>query len=168
VRNSPIFWPVSAIFVMGFLSGTSQSVQAETYLINLPVTSGIPYRHLMTQAEGKVKDTIRHQFNQNPHLSRLQVVVTGDRQGEILPILTTTVSRAQWQTNPQVQTWTRYYNASYALIQRHDLKRNPTIVVAPNQPIITTFRSHTLPIDAPRKIHHFTEKTMQTRLSDLD
>lgn len=62
---------------------------------------------------------INHRFDTNPSLPKVEIVVLGHRNGDIIPILATTVSRAQWQEKPQVSAWTKYYSA-YTLIRRHD------------------------------------------------
>ncbi len=46
--------------------------------------------------------------------------MVADRNGEYIPILMTRVSRTQWQATPSVSAWTSYFNAAYALLQRHD------------------------------------------------
>ncbi len=117
------------------LNGSYRPAYAETesVVIDMPVYGQIRYGDLIRQAESLAHDAIGAQFSQNPEISTLQVVVTGDHHGEIIPILTATVSRAQWQENSQVSDWSRYYSSSYALLQRHD--QDETVAIAPGRPI---------------------------------
>ncbi|MBD2055811.1 hypothetical protein H6F88_07235 [Oculatella sp. FACHB-28] len=126
------FWMAIAVsFMFSFLSGNYQPAQAEDerIVIDMPVDRQVDHSELVAQAESLLGEAISRQFSQNPDLSTLQVDVVGDRNGEMIPILTVTVSRAQWQANPQVSAWSRYYRASYALLQRHEAAE--TVAVAP-------------------------------------
>lgn len=122
---------IALAFMFSFLSGSYQPARAEDerIVIDMPVYGQVDHRNLVRQAESLLAEAINRQFSQNASLSTLQVEVMGDRNGEIIPVLTVTVSRAQWQANPQVSAWSRYYNASYALLQRHEAAE--TVAVAP-------------------------------------
>lgn len=112
----------AATLAVWFLVSAGQSWVAnpETVVINVPVYSQVLHSDLVTQAESLAEAEIDRQFNQSTSVSEIQVVVLGDRNGEMVPILTTTVSRTQWQENPQVAAWTQYYSNSYALLRRHE------------------------------------------------
>ncbi len=88
-------------------------------LLEMPIYSQTSSDDLYGQAESMVSQEINRHFNANPDHTEIEVVVLGSRNGDIVPILTTTVSRTQWQENSQVSTWTKYYSA-HALIQRHN------------------------------------------------
>jgi hypothetical protein len=91
----------------------------ERLVLDLPMYGELVHDRLNAQAEQLVEVVINRQFRENPNLSLIQVVVVGDRHGESIPLLVTAVSRSQWQENPQVNAWTRYYSDSYALLERH-------------------------------------------------
>jgi hypothetical protein len=93
--------------------------KAESIVVDMSVYGLVESGDFFRRAEAMVSDEISRQFSQNPDLSEIEVVVVGDRDGQIAPILTTTVSRTQWQETPSVSVWTEYYNASYALLQRY-------------------------------------------------
>ena len=57
----------------------------------------------------------------------------GNRNGDVIPVLTTTVSRTQWQENPQVSAWTQYNGVAYALIQRHDGQPPTQVATSPSR-----------------------------------
>lgn len=94
-------------------------------LVDMPIYSRTSSDDLIRGAESMVSQTINRHFDINPGLAEIEVVVLGNRNGDVIPVLTTAVSRTQWQENPQVSAWSKYYSA-YALIRRHD--RQPTQV----------------------------------------
>jgi hypothetical protein len=122
---------IAVACMFSFLSGSYQPARAEDerIVIDMPVYGQVEHSELVAQAESLLGESISRQFSQNPELSTLQVDVVGDRNGEMIPVLTVTVSRAQWQANPQVSAWSRYYRASYALLQRHEAAE--TVAAAP-------------------------------------
>lgn len=107
------------------------AAKPEGILINMPLYGRLQYREIIAQAEQLANNEISRQFSQNPELVEIQAVVMGDRNGEIVPMLEATVSRDQWRENPQVSVWkVEYYNASYALLQRHDMESEVSVAAA--------------------------------------
>lgn len=157
----------TAVCILGF-DGSNRPAQAETQgvVIDIPMYGQTLYSDLTAQAESLVSNAINDQFGQNPGLSAIQVVVTSDRHGEIIPILTTTVSRAQWQENPQVNAWTRYYSASHALLQRHE--RVETIAMAPVRSAASSGLERSFQIDEAFDSGRLSGQSAQEYLSDLD
>lgn len=113
---------LSGALAVWILFGAQQPAWAETreMIVDMPVYGQSVSNDLVTQAELLAEDTISQQFRQDPDLTAIRVVIVGDRNGEVIPILTTTVTRSQWQEEPQVSSWAGYYSASYALLQRHN------------------------------------------------
>jgi len=87
--------------------------------LELPIYTLTEQRDLVAQAERMAQAAIAREFQQKPALSMVQVVVLGNRHGNLVPILTVSVTRSQWQQNPRVSAWTQYY-ASGRLLQRPD------------------------------------------------
>ncbi|MBW4650700.1 MAG: hypothetical protein KME06_18720 [Kastovskya adunca ATA6-11-RM4] len=133
----------------------------------MPLYGQIIYGDLITEAELLVSRVINGQFTQSADTSTVQVVVMGNRNGEVIPILTTTVSRTQWQKTPQVRAWTEYYMNSYALIQRHEVRQVATVAAAPVRSTATNNREQTL-IDTAFDEGRLTGKAAQKYLDDLD
>jgi hypothetical protein len=158
----------TAACILGFLNVSGHPVQAETQdvVINIPVYGQTISSDLTAQAELLVGKAINDRFGQNSDLFTIQVVVAGDRNGEIIPILTTTVSRTQWQENPQVHAWTKYYSASQALLQRHEQAETIAMVLtrsAPGSNLEQAFQ-----IDEAFDSGRLTGQSAQAYLSDLD
>lgn len=120
---------VAAAFLC-FVGDSYRPVQAEaeSIVVDMSVYGQVEYEDFFGRAKAMASDEISRQFSQNPTLSEIQVVVVGDRDGEIVPILRITVSRTQWQETPRVSFFSDYYSASYALLQRYE--RQPTEIVA--------------------------------------
>lgn len=97
-------------------------------LLEMPIYNRTSSDDLLSRAESMVRQEISQHFSSNPGSTEVEVIVLGSRNGDVIPVLATTVSRAQWQENPQVRAWSKYYSA-YALIQRHD-QQQPTQVAA--------------------------------------
>ena len=101
-------------------------------LLEMPIYSRTSSDDLISQAESMVSQEIVRHFDSDPSLAEVEIVVLGSRNGDVIPVLTTTVSRTQWQENPQVSAWTKYYS-SYALIRRHDSQSPTQVAAAPSR-----------------------------------
>ncbi len=93
---------------------------ASPLAINIEIPNQLGYTNLIKQAEFLAGSEITRQFNANPGLNEVEVVVLGHYVGDIVPLLLVNVSRAQWQSSPVVNRWSSYYSATYALLARHD------------------------------------------------
>lgn len=129
-----IFLSLAVIFVCDFYRSAYAEPEVRTVL-DLPLYGQIPQSEIISEAESMVNQEVTYRFNSDPSLLNLEVTVLGNRNGDVIPVLVTSVSRQQWQETPQVSAWTRYYRA-YALIQRHDNTQQQT------QPVVaTSYRS---------------------------
>jgi len=153
--------------IVWFLSGRYQPAYAETQnvIIDVPVYGQPVYSDLILQTELMVSEAINRQFTQNADLSTVQVVAIAHHQGEIIPILITTVSLSQWQENPQVSSWTRY-SASYALLQRHE--QAETVVLKPIRSANRSNFARSYQIDKAYDSGHLTGEEAQKYLNKLD
>ncbi|NEQ46787.1 MAG: hypothetical protein F6K00_25900 [Leptolyngbya sp. SIOISBB] len=102
---------------------SADPAKAETtrVMVDIPIYSNIvSEREVVLEAELLVSNTINQNFSQNPALTTVEVVVMLNRNGEVMPLSETRVSREDWQKQPVVDAWTRYYNSSIELAQRHN------------------------------------------------
>lgn len=127
------------IYLLGlFFSCIISSVaQAESRRVEFYLNSdgNSDFRLLMEQAESVSQASITQIFNENPHVSIVEVSILGQRNGSISPLLLATVSRNQWQRNNRIFRQTRYFKNSEILLGF--LNRN---LVAQSTPV-TTFRA---------------------------
>ena len=168
----------AATGLVWFLGGIRQPAVAESasvdrrhfdrhnLVIDLSMADPVANRDLVAQAESLAKEAIIQKFNQDRGFSNLQVVVVGDRFGEVIPILVVTVSRAQWQTNPQVNAWSKYYEAAYAILTRHGASQ--TVAMTPTGSTAAPLRNRTAQIDLAYDEGRLTGQAAQQYLSDLD
>lgn len=147
-----------------YISQSSPS-QPPRFLINIPMANKVAYRDLMAQAESLVINMINRQFQQNPALSQLEVVVMGDRHGEQIPLSSTIVSRQQWRNKPIVSAWSNYYGASYALLNRH---QTTTVAAAPRTPSTSVPRDRAAQVQEAYDAGRLTGPEAQRYLDDLD
>ncbi|HSM81986.1 MAG TPA: hypothetical protein VLS96_09875 [Nodosilinea sp.] len=79
---------------------------------------GTPTRSsLGRQAESAAIDEITRAFTENAQLNSVQVNVLGQINGQVVPILSLSVSREQWLSNRQSALQTaQYYYSSYRLL----------------------------------------------------
>ena len=64
---------------------------------------------LVQQAEDLAALSIAREFQENPGLTEITVIVTADRSRQRVPVLRSRVSRRQWQNNSRIAQWTRYF-----------------------------------------------------------
>lgn len=109
--------------------------RAEQMIFEVSVEHSLGHRDVVKQAEVSAQQKISQQFRQNPEISSLQMSVVVNRNGEIIPVFVTTVSREQWLRSGNISSWTKYHN-SYALLRRHDvLEKRPTVIASvPRKP----------------------------------
>jgi hypothetical protein len=63
---------------------------------------------LLVQAAEELAAQLIQQTLQASQVETIIVRVVGDRFGEVAPILTVRVARADWQAQPNIRTWARY------------------------------------------------------------
>lgn len=115
-----------------FLGSFPEPALAGQIRVDMPIYSRTSSDDLISQAESMAEQEINQYFNSDPELVEAEVVVLGSRNGDVIPILTTTVSRSQWQENPQASAWSKYYTA-YALLRRHDRQPPTQVAAAPSR-----------------------------------
>ncbi|MEM7773248.1 MAG: hypothetical protein AAGA75_15615 [Cyanobacteria bacterium P01_E01_bin.6] len=169
IRIRNLLLSIAIALVLCALGGIYRPAQADTDLvvIDIPTQGQVPHSNLMTQAEQLVAREIVHQFTQNTEIDTLQVSVLGHRNGEVIPLMTTVVSREQWQQIPQVSAWSRYHNA-YALLQRHDQER--VVAISPARPSgsVSSFSQDTSFVDEALDAGQVSSEIARDYLSDLD
>lgn len=104
-------------FLVGF--GTSISAaNAETNQLNFILTSYNiqDFESLIQQAESIAKNSIEQEFTSHPNLTEVSVMILGQRNGQIVPLVSSTVSRSNWQKEPRIDKWSRYFVSSEVLL----------------------------------------------------
>jgi len=123
---------------------------AYTVQINLPVArrQNESYEALIRRAKAVAMSTTQQRFYQNNQVTDVSVVVVGQNQGEISPVLSLQVSRPQWfnhetscgtdqaigncPTNDQ--RWVRYFSDARVLLGFEEVAKNTDSQTLPAQP----------------------------------
>ncbi|MEM9007262.1 MAG: hypothetical protein AAGE59_27520 [Cyanobacteria bacterium P01_F01_bin.86] len=71
---------------------------------------------LMAEAETLVTANISQTFAANPSITRLHVEVVAERNGAVVPLMLTQVSRQSWQAEAEVARWTQYFGNAQVLL----------------------------------------------------
>jgi hypothetical protein len=77
------------------------------------------------QAEDLAKESIAREFQENPALTNITVIVTADRGRQLVPVLRSRVSRRNWQQNSRIEQWTRYFADAKLLLGFRDGNISP-------------------------------------------
>ncbi|MCU0544208.1 MAG: hypothetical protein MUE44_18870 [Oscillatoriaceae cyanobacterium Prado104] len=106
-----------------FFAATSISVSlAETKerYVTLDADSSQSFTSLVQQAEDLAKESIAREFQENPGLTEITIIVTADRARQLVPVLRSRVSRRNWQQNSRIEQWTRYFADAKMLLGFRD------------------------------------------------
>ncbi|MEG4284821.1 hypothetical protein QUB68_16970 [Microcoleus sp. A006_D1] len=87
----------------------------ESYL-TLDSDGSQSFASLVQQAEDLAALSIAREFQQNPALTEVTIVITADRSRLRVPVLRSRVSRSQWQKDSRIEQWTRYFADSKLLL----------------------------------------------------
>jgi hypothetical protein len=88
-------------------AGSSGPEQVPEQVILMPIGAESGAR----QAERLAQDALNRRFSQSTE-TVFSVKVLGERDGQIVPILTIQVARGDWQKDAQVRTWARYFGSA--------------------------------------------------------
>lgn len=124
-------WISAALIVTGSLVIQTPAARAKTeeMVVEVPVERPLGYHDLLHWSELSIQAEISRRFQQDLSLSTLKISALINRNGEVVPLFTTTVSRDQWNQSTQISRWTKYHDA-YALLQRHNDNSPKRTVVA--------------------------------------
>ncbi|MEW6494165.1 MAG: hypothetical protein AB1589_16875 [Cyanobacteriota bacterium] len=96
-----------------------------SFLLNLD--GGQSFENLLDQAQDLAKISIDEEFAYNPQATEISIIVSGEHQGQIVPLLRSKVSRSQWQSDSRIYRWTRYFvTSSGMLLGFYDSPATPT------------------------------------------
>lgn len=91
---------------------------AETKFINISLKTGAnqSFNNLMQQAESTAINSINQEFNRLSKVTEVGIIVSCDRNGQVVPILSSRVSRTNWQAQPSIESWTKYFTKAEILL----------------------------------------------------
>ncbi len=101
-----------------FTSSGKSNQTSEISQINFTLSSesSQTFVGLIQQAESLATSLINRGFAESPGITEISVSILGERNGQEVPLLFSRVSRSDWQRQPGIQQWTRYFNTSAVLL----------------------------------------------------
>ncbi len=124
--------------------------RVQTRQLNLSLTTyeRESYEDFLLRVEALAKENLNVLFQQNPSLQAVKILISGENQGLIAPVLSVSVSRQNWLMRPYVRTWGNYYENSKLLL---GFGRSPSST--PLTPPVTTNPTETpTPTPSPEVI----------------
>jgi hypothetical protein len=100
-----------------------QIAQADTKRVEVSLDrqSDETYQNLLSRAEAVALSAVQQSFDQDIQMTDVSVMIMGQNQGAIAPVLFLEVSRTQWFSNPDVQRWFTYFTAARSLLGLEDI-----------------------------------------------
>lgn len=94
------------------------SAFAETKFVNISLNTeeNQSFNNLMQQAESTAISLINQEFNRLSKVTEVGIIVSGERNGQEVPLLSSRVSRTDWQAQPRIQSWTKYFTKAEILL----------------------------------------------------
>ncbi|MFO8040131.1 MAG: hypothetical protein R6U67_11865 [Sodalinema sp.] len=113
-------------------------VQAATerLTVTLSPQPGERFRDLLTRAETIAQEEIQQTFNADIVVSDVSLVVMGENQGLMTPLLSVDVRRDRWRRNPQLSEWVQYYSNAEELLGFN--RTPPTETTSAAEPVLGT------------------------------
>jgi len=100
----------SILATMFFAASISVSLaETKERYLTLNSDDSQSFASLVQQAEDLATLSIAREFQENPGLTEVTVIVTADRSRQFVPVLRSRVSRSQWQKDSRIEQWTRYF-----------------------------------------------------------
>lgn len=100
-----------------------QIAQADTKRVEVSLDhhSDETYQNLLSRAGVVALSAVQQSFDQDGQMTDVSVMIMGQNQGAIAPVLFLEVSRSQWFSNPDVQSWVTYFTTARSLLGLEDV-----------------------------------------------
>lgn len=106
---------LAVLINLGLFSEVAQATTRQV-ILNLDSVSIRSFSELLAQAEALASTEIYQQFQNDPNLTEVQVLVLGERSGQIVSILSSQVTRETWENTTDIRPWTRYLTSASVLL----------------------------------------------------
>ncbi|MEH2170933.1 MAG: hypothetical protein V7K41_30645 [Nostoc sp.] len=107
---------VPAWFLMEAIA--PQVVRAYTARVDLAIDR-LPeenYETVLRRAEAVARAAAQRSFDQDILVTDVSIIVSVQNYGAIAPVLTLDVSRPQWRSRPDAQSWATYFKTARSLL----------------------------------------------------
>jgi hypothetical protein len=99
-----------------FSSQSNQTAETRQIDFTLNSQSNQTFPALMQQAEVLATRLIEEAFAESPSITEVSVRILGERNGQQAPLVSSKVSRSDWQKQHSIQRWTKYFGSSAMLL----------------------------------------------------
>lgn len=104
-------WAISEIATMQ--QAAAYTARADLIIHRLPEET---YETMLRRAEAVARAAAQRNFDQDILITDVSVIVSGQNNGAIAPILELRVSRDQWRARPDAALWATYFKSTNTLL----------------------------------------------------
>ncbi len=116
LSSSVRFWLIGFGLAVSQLFTFPSYAEVKLLNVNLNAEKTQSFASLMSQAELAATNSITQQFNRLSTVTEVGITVIGERNGQAVPLLFTRVSRADWQAQPKIKYWAKYFTKAAILL----------------------------------------------------
>lgn len=118
------FWLVNCSSIAVLISLSFPALSEQKILnISIKAEENESFTNLMQQAESIASESINREFDRLSTVEEVKVTISGERNGQEVPLLSTKVSRLNWQAQPKIQSWTNYFTKAAILLGFNQLPK---------------------------------------------
>jgi hypothetical protein len=116
LQNWSKFWLVSFGALLWLPLNLPVFAEPKLLSIHLDTQGNQNFTTSIQQAELLVSKSIDQEFNRLSTVTEIEITVVGERNGQEVPLLSTKVTRQDWQAQPKIQLWTNYFTKAEILL----------------------------------------------------
>lgn len=122
---------------LGIIGAMPEVGRAQLRQFNILIEAGSTpnFWQLIEHSEEQASQRIADLFASDPSLRRVQVTILANRDGAVVPILRTNISREDWQDSRQIAPWTQYFSSAQVLLSYQPLESQSA---PPREPSLST------------------------------
>ncbi|NEO51011.1 MAG: hypothetical protein F6K55_45825 [Moorea sp. SIO4A3] len=111
-----LIWSTILVFSSLVTQIPTASAEIKEYHFILNSDSSQSFERLIQQTENLAQNQINQEFTENPDITSISMMILGERNGQVVPLMMTKVSRSQWKQFPIIQRWASYFINSEMLL----------------------------------------------------
>ncbi len=100
--------------ILATISIASAEIKEQSF--TLQARENQSFEILIQQAVDLTKNSVEQEFQANPELTEISIIVLAENNGQIVPMTRSKVSRSQWERDSRIDRWTGYFGNSRMLL----------------------------------------------------
>ncbi|NEO11510.1 MULTISPECIES: hypothetical protein [unclassified Moorena] len=111
-----LIWSTILVFssLVTQIPTASAEIKEYHFILNSDISQS--FERLIQQTENLAQNQINQEFTENPDITSISMMILGERNGQVVPLMMTKVSRSQWKQFPIIQRWASYFINSEMLL----------------------------------------------------